>query len=113
MISTPSAAISRVAVSATAAPVAIHLVLMSDVSRFLSPLPSSAPALVLVDDAGLHHEGDAFELRDVAQRIAADGDDVGELAGLDRPDPVGPAHDLGGRARRRHDRGDRLLAEAD
>src|SRR6478736_2074003 len=74
---------------------------------------SGCPQFVLVNHPALHHERDAFEFRDVAQRIAADRDDIGELAGRDRADAIAPAHDLGRRSRRRHDRGDRLLAEAD
>ena len=33
---------------------------------------------------------------DVGERVARDGDQVGELAGLDRADPVLPAEQLGG-----------------
>ena len=43
-----------------------------------------SPASILVgpfvDDAALHDEADVLEQRDVLERIAVDGDDVGEQA---------------------------------
>src|SRR5262245_17280168 len=40
----------------------------------------------LVHGAALHDPDHAFELGDVGERIAGDGDDVGQLAGLDGAD---------------------------
>ena len=53
-------------------------------------------SFVFVDDAGLHDEGDVLEDLHVFERVAVDGDDVGPLAGFDRTDFVGPAHEVGG-----------------
>ncbi len=38
---------------------------------------------VLVDDAGLHDEGDVLEDIDVGEGVAGDGDDVGPFAGIE------------------------------
>src|SRR5207249_9444721 len=67
--------------------------------------------LPLVNYAAFHHPRDALELRNVAQWIAGDGDDVCELGALDRTDAIAPPHDLGARSRRRDDGCHRRLAE--
>ena len=40
------------------------------------------------EHAALHHDIHVGEQADVAQHVAADGDEVGEQPGLDRADPV-------------------------
>src|SRR5271156_4915051 len=57
---------------------------------------SGSIGFVLVDDAGLHDEGDVLKDFDVLEGVAFDGDDVGPLAGFDGADAVGPAHEVGG-----------------
>src|SRR5712691_3824768 len=68
---------------------------------------------LFVHHPALHHPRDALERGDVAQWIAADRDQVGELARFDRAGAIAPAHDLGGRFRGRYDRGHRRLTEPD
>jgi hypothetical protein len=53
-------------------------------------LPSERQ-LVSHDQAAFHHEPDSFHFGDILERIAGDGDDVGELAFFDRSDLAFPA----------------------
>src|SRR5580700_6788865 len=51
---------------------------------------------IVADDlAALHHELDPLQLADVRLRVARNGDEIGELALFDRPDPVLPAERFG------------------
>src|SRR3954468_15309158 len=43
----------------------------------------------------LHHERHALHRGDVGQRVAGDGDDVGELLGLEGADAVGHVEEVG------------------
>src|SRR6058998_609116 len=72
---------------------------------------AATSALVFEDGAAFHHEGDALELGDIAQRIAASRDQIGELPGFDRADAIAPAHDLGSGPGCRDDRRRRRLPE--
>ena len=47
-----------------------------------------------VDDAAFHDEGDLLNGGDVGERIAGDGDDVGEIAGLKSADLILPAEEF-------------------
>ncbi len=49
-----------------------------------------------IDQAALHHERDMFELAHIGERVARYGDDVGQAAGLHRPDIGTVAKQLGG-----------------
>ena len=51
-------------------------------------------ASFFVDDAGFHNEDDFLECADVLQRIAANGDDVGEVPRLESPDLAIPREQL-------------------
>src|SRR5437870_5833545 len=57
---------------------------------------SSTPP-VAVHLAVLHHEGDVAQRGDVGERVAVDGDDVGELAGLEAAERAVEIHHPGGR----------------
>ena len=46
--------------------------------------------LLAVDDAVFHYEGDFLEGGDVVERIAGDGDHVGEVTGFQRADSILP-----------------------
>ncbi len=48
-----------------------------------------------VNHSTLHHEIDMLQHGNVAERIAIHRDDIGILAGLNRADPVTPAHQIG------------------
>src|SRR5689334_7549039 len=41
-----------------------------------------------------HYEGDLFQRADISERIARDGDENSEFAGLDGADPVRPTQQL-------------------
>jgi len=65
----------------------------------LSFAKSPSPRLLLlVDDAILHHEGDARHLGDVLDRVAVHSHQIGELAWLKAADAVVPAEQIGGDA---------------
>src|ERR1700744_6337568 len=55
-------------------------------------------AIALVQPAGLHHQGDVPERADILQRVFSHGDDIGELALLQRtglliqPEELSRAH---------------------
>src|SRR5690242_15723284 len=51
--------------------------------------------IVLDDLAALHHEFHPLQFGDIRQRIARDGDEIGELAFLHRANLVLPAEGLG------------------
>src|SRR5277367_6637089 len=50
--------------------------------------------LLAIDNAVFHHEGYFLQGGDVVEGISRDGDDVGEVAGLQRSDLVGPLQEL-------------------
>jgi hypothetical protein len=52
------------------------------------PLPSLG---LLHNSAAFHDEVDFLEQRDIGERVSRDGDDVGELAGVDGADLIGPS----------------------
>src|SRR5438046_634055 len=56
----------------------------------------TAPLRPLVDLSILHHERNPLHGRDVLQRVARDGDDVGQFARLDRSDLVPHVEQLRG-----------------
>src|SRR5690606_6480049 len=62
-------------------------------------------SVLLVDDAALHHEADILQQRNVLERIAAYGHDVGMVSGLYRAQLVGHAERFRGVARRGEERG--------
>ena len=53
-----------------------------------------ATALLPNNFSTLHDKGHSRHLRDIRQRIAGDGDDVGELALLDRSDVGRPPDEI-------------------
>src|SRR5687767_8256291 len=69
--------------------------------------------LVLDDRALLHHEEDALGLPYVLERVAGDGDEVRELAGLERAEAVRDAEQLGDDRGGRPERRGRRHAEPD
>ncbi|MBB5519941.1 hypothetical protein SAMN06297382_2432 [Amphiplicatus metriothermophilus] len=58
-------------------------------------------SISFVYDALFHHEIDVLKNRDVRQRIAFDGDDVGGVARRDAPELVALPERLGRKRRRR------------
>ena len=67
-----------------------------------SRLPLLASRLPSVHHPVLHHEHHLARGGDVARRVAGDGDEVREVAGLHEAEPVAPAHHLGVHDRRGH-----------
>jgi hypothetical protein len=53
--------------------------------------PGELRELLAVDDAVFHYEGHFLKGRDVLERVAGDGDDVGVIARLQRADLILPA----------------------
>src|SRR2546425_1127485 len=62
----------------------------------VKPAPTTRDRRFQFSFSALAHEGDAFQLVKVGEAVAVGGDDVGEVAGLDRADAVLPAQHLGG-----------------
>src|SRR5271165_4178907 len=69
-------------------------------------------AALLVDRAAFHHELHVLKHAHVGERIAVDGDDVGEAAWPDAADVLLVADEIGGGTGGRDDRVHRLHARA-
>jgi hypothetical protein len=79
------------------ATLAVHLTAGIVIGTFVAPwAPPRVGSPTMHDGAPLHHEAHVLERADIAEGVAGYCDQVGELAGLDRANPVGHAEQLGG-----------------